>query len=126
MFTISKRLIGDVEPILYKKPTAEETFLLGEALTETAGAVTKATATVKPRYICAGVCNDAGLLPVIPVLPTTQFLTEAAVTIAESLVGSAVTLSADGGSVTATTTGGVFTVDHTDGATKSVVTGHFN
>lgn len=125
MFAVTKRLIGDVEPIFYKKPTEEESYLLGEALKESAGALTKAAGTDRPLYICAGPVNGAGLLPVLPVLPTTVWQAACDAQLAAGLVGSKVTLAADGLSLTATTTGGVFTVLSTDGAAKSVVTGRF-
>lgn len=50
------------------------------------------------------------------VLPTTVFETHSSAAVANTLVGSKVTLGGDAASVTATTEGGVFTVDWTDGA----------
>lgn len=125
MFHVVKRRIADVEPTFYKTPKAGETFALGEALTESEGLLTAAAPTALPDYICAGPKNAAGMLPVIPVLPTTVFATESSVTVAANLVGSKVTLTADALGVTATTVGGVFKVESTDGAANSAVTGRF-
>lgn len=125
MFHVVKRRIADVEPTLYKIPKPGETFTLGEALTEAEGALTAAAATALPDYICAGPKTASGMLPVIPVLPTTVFATESTVAVAATLVGSKVTMAADALGVTATTASGVFQVESTDGAAKSAVTGRF-
>ncbi|MEG0803432.1 MAG: hypothetical protein RSF90_00610 [Pygmaiobacter sp.] len=125
MFTVAKRAIADVEPILYKTPKAGETFTLGEALKEAAGVLTAVAATDRPGYVCAGGVTKGGMLPVIRVLPTTFFKTISAVAVGTALIGSAVTLTADALGVTATTANGVFTVDETDGASPSVVIGYF-
>lgn len=125
MFHVIKRRIADVEPTLYKTPKSGETFTLGEALAEAEGVLSAAAATAMPDYICAGPKTAAGMLPVIPVLPTTVFATESSVAVAANLVGAKVTMTADALGVTATTTGGVFKVESTDGAAKSAVTGRF-
>lgn len=125
MFSVKKRLIGDVEPMIYAVPAASESFSLGEAVKMGASGLTKAAATDKPAYLVAGKVNAAGLLPVIPLLPTSIFEAECGVQIAKTLVGSKLTLAADALSVTATTTGGVFTLLSTDGTANSVVSGKF-
>ena len=51
----------------------------------------------------------------MPVLPTTVFETKANATVADTLVGSAVTLNEAGDGVTATTASGVFRILATDG-----------
>lgn len=126
MFDLTDRLTADVEPLLYKAVTTGESYTLGETLKESAGAVTKASGTDKPAYLCAGPVTAAGLLPVIPLLPTARFATKCAVKLAKSLIGSKVTLATDGLCATATTTGGVFRVATTDEADASLVTGYFD
>lgn len=125
MFVIKNRLIADVEPIFYKAPKSGESYALGETVKDSADGITKASGTDKPGYLVAGKVTGAGLLPIIPILPTTVFETKCSLQVAATVVGSKVTLAADGLSATATTTGGVFTVLSTDAATKSVVCGKF-
>ena len=67
-----------------------------------------------------------GTCPAIGVTENTVFETTSTATVAETVIGSAVTLAADAQTVTATTTSGVFKILETDGAaTASTVRGVF-
>lgn len=123
MFCVCKRQVADVEPLEYL--AGADSLTLGSAAVMTSGALAKCGATAKPTHIIMGP-KKGGLYPVVKVLPTTVFETEAGATVASTVVGSKVTLGTDAASVTATTTSGVFTVDYTDGATGGgVVRGRF-
>lgn len=70
--------------------------------------------------------REDGNYPAIEVNDNIVFETTSTATVAQTVVGSAVTLAADALTVTATTTKGVFKVLTTDGATtNSTVTGVF-
>ena len=75
----------------------------------------RTTATTRPTPILIGPARPDGLYPAMPVLPTTVFETKANATVADTLVGSAVTLNEAGDGVTATTASGVFRILATDG-----------
>lgn len=125
MFKVAKREVRDVEPFEYYPSDAELT--LGSAATlGSGGKLAKTAATAAPTHMVMGEKTAAGLYPAMRVLPTTVFETHSSAAVANTLVGSKVTLGEDAASVTATTEGGVFTVDWTDGAeTNSTVRGHF-
>lgn len=114
MFTIANRAIGAVEPFCYLPGAAS--LAPGAAVVLTAGQLALATGATRPTHILIGPAGADGLYPAIPVLPTTVFETTAGATVAQSLVGSAVTLNTNGDGVTATTTSGVFRILATDGA----------
>lgn len=121
MFRIAKRSINSVEPFIHNLGiTTGEAYALGEALKLEDGKLTKASGADKPGYICMGPVNGE-IVPVIAVVPTTYFEVEASATVAETLIGSKVTLGTDGLTVTATE-GGNFVIDETEGTT---VVGHF-
>lgn len=125
MFKIAKRALSAVEPFEYLPGDAQ--LAVGSAANLGAGGkLAKAAATVAPTHIVMGEKTADGLFPAMRVLPTTIFETHSTATVADTLVGSKVTLGEDAASVTATTSSGVFTVDWTDGAdTNSLVQGHF-
>lgn len=123
MFIPKRRQISDVEPHVYLPGTEGETFQPGQAAQLAEGKLTKASGAVLPSHICMGPVNSRGLVPCIGLVSTTRFAAPATAAVAQSLVGSAVTLDEDGLGVTATTSGGVFVIDETDGD-KQVV-GHF-
>ena len=121
MFRIAKRSINSVEPFIHNlSATTGEAYELGEALKLAEGKLTKASGADKPGYICMGPVNGE-IVPVIAVMPTTYFEVEASATVAETLIGSKVTLGTDGLTVTAPD-GGNFVIDETEGTT---VVGHF-
>lgn len=125
MFKIAKRALGAVEPFEYLPSDAQ--LAVGSAATlGSGGKLAKAAATAAPTHMVMGEKTAAGLYPAIRVLPTTVFETHSSAAVANTLVGSKVTLGGDAASVTATTEGGVFTVDWTDGAgAGGRVRGHF-
>ena len=125
MFDIIDRLVGDVEPILYKKPAGEAEFAPGMLLKEEGGLVTGCTGAEKPLYLCAGKLTGKGEVPVIPVLPTTRFGAVCAVKLDKSLIGSKLQLDGAGAAPTAQT-GGAFRLTGTDEADASYVTGYFD
>lgn len=91
--------------------TASVTYVDGDALVLTAGALTKAGPTVKPDFICSQdyVAPATGMLPIscYPVLPGDQFLAPFSVDGTAIKNGDTVTLHTDSAGVTATTTSGV-------------------
>jgi hypothetical protein len=128
MFVVSSRLRVDVEPFEEYLVTDSEALTRGEALVLTSGRLTKCGATATPQFIAvqdvaAGIDKVA---KVYRVTEDTELETTSSATVADTLVGSKVTLNADGLRVTATTTSGVFEVSYTDGATtNSKVRGYF-
>lgn len=119
MFTVSRRLDGQSTTIEYGLATDAEAIALGEALTITAGRLTKCGPTATPDAIAVGSCA-AGTSQKVPFVRTNEvqeFETTAGATVAPTLIGSKVTIGADGLTCTATTTSGVFNVSSTDGAT---------
>lgn len=124
MFKIAYRRVADVSPFVYL-PGADG-LTLGMAVTLTSGALAKGTASVKPTHIIMGPKREDGNYPAIEVNDNIVFETTSTATVAQTVVGSAVTLAADALTVTATATKGVFKVLTTDGATtNSTVTGVF-
>ena len=122
MFKIAGRAVSDVEPLEYAG--GADGLPLGGAAVMTAGALAKATG--KPTHMIMGPKRADGKYPALRVLPTTVFETISTATVADTLIGSAVTLSAAADGVTATTTDGVFTITETDGAAGgSTVRGYF-
>jgi hypothetical protein len=129
-FKVVKRLTADTEPFEYYLGTDAEAYTLGEALVQTSGRLTKCGATAAPEFICmktqAAEATAATPIPVIRVRETTEFATTSTATVADTVVGSKVTLHTDGLTVTATTNSGVFEISQTDGATtNSAVRGYF-
>lgn len=106
--------VGLTPPIEYFTGKTGETIVLGEALTLTAGALTKCAATTRPDYVAVGPVKD-GVVPVIKVQDYILF--EVPLTVAGSslTIGAKVTIAATGLGVTATTTDGVATIVAMDG-----------
>lgn len=119
MFRVITRQMATTEPYRKLPGTNAVAYTRGMALVLTAGKLAKAGPTVKPTHIAVAdvaAATPASEVPVFAIQPDMEFETESSATVAETLVGSKVTLGADGASVTATTTDGVFTITHTDGA----------
>lgn len=109
MFKLAKMDVGMTPPIEYHPVKSGEAVTLGEALTLTAGALTKCAATTKPGYIAAGPAVD-GVAPVVKVQDYMTFETTLAAAGTALKAGSVVTLHTDGLQVTATTESGVSTI----------------
>lgn len=109
MFMRSSMDVGLTPPIEYHPGKASEAIALGEALTMTAGALTKCAATAKPDFVAVGPVKD-GVVPAVKVQD--YILWEAPLTAAGTAlkVGDKVTLATTGLGVTATTEGGVATI----------------
>lgn len=101
--------VGLTPPIEYHAGKANEAIVLGEALTLTAGALTKCGATAKPDYIAVGPVKE-GTVPVIKVQDYILFDVPLTVAGTALKVGDKVTIAATGLGVTATTEGGVATI----------------
>jgi hypothetical protein len=128
MFVVSSRLRVDVEPFEEYLVTNLEAITRGEALVLTSGRLTKCGATATPQFIAVQdvAAGTDKVAKVYRVTEDTELETTSSATVADTLVGSKVTLNADGLRVTATTTSGVFEVSYTDGATtNSKVRGYF-
>ena len=98
--------VGLTPPIEYHPGKANEAIVLGEALTMTAGALTKCGTTAKPDFIAVGPVKD-GVVPAVKVQD--YILWEVPLTAAGTTlkVGDKVTIAATGLGVTATTESGV-------------------
>ena len=114
-FKRSSMDVGLTPPIEYHPGKSAETIVLGEALTLTAGALTKCAATAKPDYIAVGDVNADGVVPVIKVQDYMVFEAPLSVAGTSLKVGNKVTLASDGLQVTATTDSGVATIVAIDG-----------
>lgn len=127
MFVPAYRRVDDTDPFVYFAcPTGDSALPIGTAATLTSGALAKCVATTKPSHIVMGPPRADGTCPAIPVTENTVFETTSTATVANTVVGSAVTLATDAATVTATTTSGVFKILSTDGATtNSTVRGVF-
>lgn len=111
--------------------TNAEAFVLGEIVILSSGVLTKAgvDSTGEQQFVVMSAGTGDGSTENIYVTKLRrdmQFEATSSATVAATLVGSAVTLTAAATGVTATTTNGVFVIDETDGATtNSNVVGHF-
>jgi hypothetical protein len=117
-------------PIEYYLMTDGEAVTAGEALVQTNGRLTLCGATTTPEFIAlktqAAEATSVTPVPVIRITEDQEWKTKANATVANTLVGSKVTLHTDALVVTATTTSGVFEISYTDGATGGgVVYGYF-
>lgn len=124
MFKVARRTIADTEPFVYLK--GAESLTLGMAVKLASGQLAKCGSTDKPTHIIMGPMRTDGTYPAIAVVETSIFETTSQAQVAETVIGSSVTLGADALSVTASTTSGVFKVLETDAATpNSLVRGVF-
>lgn len=115
MFKFVKSLSGENAPVMTSLPTtASETYLEGEGLVLTSGALTEVGATAKPTHIAlkAYVAPATGNLelPVEVVMPHYIYETTFAADGSASVIGTAVTIHSDGSQITATTTNGTATI----------------
>lgn len=118
-----KRIANTETPFEYYLGTDAEAYVLGEALVQTNGRLTKCAATATPEFICmktqAAEATAVTPLPVERISEYDIFSTQSMATVASTLVGAKVTLHTDGLLVTATTTSGVAEIVSTDGATTT-------
>ena len=99
--------VGLTPPIEYHLAKEGETIVLGEALTLTAGALTKCSGGTRPDYIAVGSNKENGETPCIKVQDYMTFEAPLGAEGTALKVGDKVTISADGLGVTATTDSGV-------------------
>lgn len=128
MFKLSSKITGETAAFEYPPATASETYTMGEVLKMSSGAVTKASGTDTPEFLCLADMTAASG-DTVPAMRLTE-LQELETTLSEegaSLnVGDKVTIHTDGAQVTATTTSGVFLLSRMDGtAVGSKVCGYF-
>lgn len=101
---------GGTDNLEYLEVTTGETVVLGEALVQSSGLLTKCGATAVPKYIAMGGVTSAPAGTVIPVLRVSDeviYETELSVDSASIAKGAKYTLSTDGLAITATATSGV-------------------
>jgi hypothetical protein len=103
--------------------TDDEALTDGQAVKFASGRLTDCDATDSPDGIVVGdvAAGTDQRAQIIPVRVSHLFATTSTVTVAATLVGSKVTLSADSLQVTATTTDGVAYIEYTDGVTDGGV-----
>lgn len=109
--------VGISVPTTLQVPaTADEAFVVGEALKISSGKVTKCTGTTKPVYISAEkkTAKAGDTLSVMQVESTQEYVTTAT-TSATYTVGAKYTIHTDGLQITDTTTSGVAEVVDVDG-----------
>ncbi|MGX4584055.1 hypothetical protein [Paenibacillus chitinolyticus] len=129
-FIPAKSLDGASDPFEYGLMADNEGVVIGEALVQTNGRLTKAGATATPEFIAmrtqTAEATSTKPIPVIRVDEMREFEVPSTGPVAQASVGSKVTLHTDGLRVTPTTTSGVFLISATDGATpNSKVRGYF-
>lgn len=115
MFKFVKSISGENAPVMTEKPTtASETYIEGEGLVMTSGALTKVGATAKPTHIAlkAYVAPATGNLPLPVEIVMNEYVYETTFAADGSSIkdGQAVTLHTDGAQITATTASGVATI----------------
>lgn len=120
MIQIYRAAVGDSEVIHYMPMVEEEPATFGEALTLTAEGLTKCAATAKPKYICRGIAQPDGTIPVGEVMATTLYEVPYS---AKPEIAAKVQLDTDGLRVTATT-GGSFLVVAVD-ENRKIAIGNF-
>lgn len=101
-------------------PAGAITVEVGTALTMTSGKLAKAASTAVPQYFALTnkVCTAGEIIPVQKLEKGVDYETVASVAIADTLIGSKVTIGSDAGSVTATTTDGVAQIVSVSGNAK--------
>lgn len=109
-------------PFEYLQLTDGEASVLGEALVQTSGKLTKCGATTRPQFVAAqaaAIATPGAIIAVWRVDDLTEWTTQSTATVAATLRGNKVTLHTDGLLVTATTSSGVAEIGVTDGATTT-------
>lgn len=109
-------------PFEFLQMTDGEASVLGEALVQTSGKLTKCAATTRPQFVAAqaaAIATPGAIIAVWRVDDLTEWTTQSMATVATTLKGTKVTLHTDGLLVTATTSSGVAEIGNTDGATTT-------
>lgn len=114
---------GQTPPHEYLPGKEGETFAVGEAVTLTAGALTKCAATATPDFITVGTAGKDGIVPCVKVNEQTVYDAPLTVDGSALKLGDKVTLAADGLGVTATKAGGVAQIVRMDGTGKDDIVG---
>lgn len=128
MFKLASKIAGDTAAFEYQPATASEAYVMGETLKLASGAVTKASGTDTPEFLClADMTAEAGdMVPVMRITELQELETTLAAAGTSLKIGDKVTIHTDGAQVTATTTSGVFLLSQIDGtAVGSNVRGYF-
>ena len=113
---------GIAVPTTIQMPAkADESYVVGEALKVSDGAVTKCTGTTKPEYIAAEkkTAKAGDTLSVMLVEDNQEYVTTASSS-GTFVVGTAYTIHTDGLQITTTTSSGVAKVVDVDGANITV------
>lgn len=118
MFKYRKsNLSNSVPEILQVPATADEAFVVGEALKLSSGKATKCSGTTKPEYICAEKKTaKSGDTISAQLVANDQEYEVALPDSATLVVGTKYTIGTDGASVTSTSTSGVAEVVAVNGA----------
>lgn len=108
MFIFAKSLGGEHYPIAeMRATTAEETYVIGEALVLSSGTLTKAGQTTKPTFICdedyVAPATGNRSIKVYPILPQHQYRTAFQTNATGLNEGLTVTLGTDALTITAST-----------------------
>jgi len=109
---------ANTPPMFSLPATAGESYKPGELLKLTSGAVTKASGTDQPAYVCACELDTAASgakVACYRVDEETVYATCFSASAAAIVIGNKVTIAADGLRVTATTASGVAEVVEMDG-----------
>ena len=128
MFKLSSKITGETAAFEYPPATASETYTMGEVLKMSSGAVTKASGTDTPEFLCLADMTAASgdTVPAMRLTELQELETTLSAAGASLNVGDKVTIHTDGAQVTATTTSGVFLLSRMDGtAVGSKVCGYF-
>lgn len=129
MFKLSSKITGETAAFEYPPATASETYTMGEVLKMSSGAVTKASGTDTPEFLCLADMTAASgdTVPAMRITDLQEFETTFAAAATAVKAGNYVTIHSDGAQVTATTENGVFLVSRMDGtAVGSKVRGYFH
>lgn len=114
---------GHTPPIEYSPGKAGETFVVGEALVLSGGALTKCGAAVTPTHICVGPRMADDTVPATRVADTITYAAPLGVAGAALKLGDKVTLGEDALSLTATTASGVAELVHLNGTAAGDIVG---
>jgi len=122
-----KSLDGASDPFEYLYMTDSEAVTLGETLKMVNGRLTLASGTDDPEFIAmaSAAAGTNVRIPVVRLDDEREWEVPCTGQIANTGVGTKVTIHTDGLQVTTITTGGVFLISQTDGANPSTVRGYF-